>query len=47
MTGITYGNLDGNTKSGNGDIFLVKYDSSGIKQSHPPLKQTPTKNNTT
>ena len=32
VTGITYGNLDGNTKSGNGDIFLVKYDSSGIKQ---------------
>jgi len=32
MTGITYENLDGNTKSGNGDIFLVKYDSSGIKQ---------------
>ena len=32
ITGITYENLDGNTKSGNGDIFLVKYDSSGIKQ---------------
>jgi len=32
VTGITYGDLDGNTKSGNGDIFLVKYDSSGIKQ---------------
>ena len=32
VTGITYENLDGNTKSGNGDIFLVKYDSSGIKQ---------------
>jgi len=32
VTGITYVYLDGNTKSGNGDIFLVKYDSSGIKQ---------------
>ena len=32
VTGITYGDLDGNTKSGNGDIFLVKYDSSGTKQ---------------
>jgi len=32
VTGFTYGDLDGNTKSGNGDIFLVKYDSSGTKQ---------------
>ena len=28
----TKGELDGNTNSGNYDIFLIKYNSSGIKQ---------------
>jgi len=32
VTGVTWGNLDGNTNSGRNDIFLVKYNSSGIKQ---------------
>ena len=32
VTGETRGNLDGNTNSGGKDIFLVKYNSSGIKQ---------------
>ena len=32
MTGYTGGGLDGNTSSGESDIFLVKYDSSGTKQ---------------
>ena len=32
VTGNTLGNLDGNTNSGDEDIFLVKYDSSGTKQ---------------
>jgi len=32
VTGSTGGGLDGNTSSGNYDIFLVKYNSSGIKQ---------------
>ena len=32
VTGTTQGGLDGNTNSGNLDIFLVKYDSSGTKQ---------------
>ena len=32
MTGVTWGNLDGNTNSGRNDIFLVKYNSSGTKQ---------------
>ena len=32
VTGRTGGGLDGNTSSGSGDIFIVKYDSSGIKQ---------------
>jgi len=32
VTGGTVGGLDGNTSSGSGDIFLVKYNSSGIKQ---------------
>ena len=32
VTGYTMGSLDGNTKFGNEDIFLVKYDSSGTKQ---------------
>jgi len=32
VTGQTNGGLDGNTNSGNSDIFLVKYNSSGVKQ---------------
>jgi uncharacterized delta-60 repeat protein len=32
VTGTTNGGLDGNTNSGEGDIFLVKYNSSGTKQ---------------
>ena len=31
MTGYTVGGLDGNTSSGYWDIFLTKYNSSGIK----------------
>ena len=32
VTGFTRGDLDGNTNSGGRDIFLVKYNSSGIIQ---------------
>ena len=32
VTGYTTGDLDGNTNSGSGDIFLIKYNSSGTKQ---------------
>ena len=32
VTGSTWGSLDGNTNSGQTDMFLVKYDSSGLKQ---------------
>ena len=32
VTGTTKGGLDGNTNSGDFDIFLVKYNSSGVKQ---------------
>ena len=32
VTGSTSGGLDGNTNSGIHDIFLVKYNSSGVKQ---------------
>ena len=32
MSGYTYGGLDGNTNSGDMDIILVKYNSSGTKQ---------------
>jgi heat shock protein HslJ len=32
VTGHTGGGLDGNTNSGYNDIFLVKYNSSGVKQ---------------
>ena len=32
LTGITSGSLDGNTNSGNSDIFLVKYNSDGVLQ---------------
>ena len=30
--GITYGGLDGNTNSGSVDLFVVKYNSDGVKQ---------------
>ena len=32
VTGYTQGGLDGNTSSGEWDIFLIKYNSSGTKQ---------------
>ena len=32
ITGSTEGNLDGNTAFGQADIFLVKYDTSGVKK---------------
>ena len=32
VTGYTGGGLDGNTTSGNHDIVLVKYNSTGTKQ---------------
>ena len=32
VTGETYGGLDGNTNSGGSDLFLVKYNSSGVRQ---------------
>ena len=32
ITGFTAGNLDGQTNMGNGDAFLTKYNSEGIKQ---------------
>jgi len=32
VTGDTYGGLDGNTSAGNADIFVVKYNSDGVKQ---------------
>ena len=32
VAGGTYGELDGNTNSGNSDLFVVKYNSSGTKQ---------------
>ena len=32
VTGTTNGGLDGNTHSGGQDLFLVKYNSSGVKQ---------------
>ena len=43
VTGYTKGDLDGNTKSGDDDIFLVKYDSSGTKQKPPSKTNTPLK----
>ena len=30
--GYTYGDLNGNTSAGGSDIFVVKYNSSGVKQ---------------
>ena len=32
VTGHTWGGLDGNTNAGSSDLFVVKYDSDGIKQ---------------
>jgi sugar lactone lactonase YvrE len=32
VAGGTYGGLDGNTSAGVNDLFIVKYNSSGIKQ---------------
>jgi hypothetical protein len=32
ITGSTGGNLDGNISAGSSDIFLVKFNSSGVKQ---------------
>ena len=32
VTGYTSGGLDGNTNVGSSDLFVVKYDSGGIKQ---------------
>ena len=32
VTGKTDGGLDGNTSSGSLDVFLVKYNSDGVKQ---------------
>ncbi len=32
VTGNTNGGLDGNTSAGRSDVFIVKYDSGGIKQ---------------
>ncbi len=32
MAGVTYKDLDGNTSAGSADLFVVKYNSSGIKQ---------------
>ena len=31
VTGITMGNMDGNTNTGRSDIFLTKYDTDGTK----------------
>ncbi len=32
VTGSTYGELDGNTNAGGSDIYLTKYNASGVKQ---------------
>ena len=32
LTGYTYGGLDGYTNAGNRDLFVVKYNSDGVKQ---------------
>ena len=32
MAGYTSGGLDGNTLTGTVDLFVTKYDSSGVKQ---------------
>ncbi len=32
IAGYTYGSLDGNANSGNGDAFIARFDPSGVKQ---------------
>ncbi len=32
VTGYTYGGLNGNTNAGASDLFVVKYNSSGVNQ---------------
>ena len=32
VTGYTEGGLDGNTSAGGNDLFVVKYNSEGVKQ---------------
>ena len=32
VAGYTYGGLDGYTNAGNRDLFVVKYNSDGVKQ---------------
>ena len=32
VTGFTGGGLDGNTSAGDNDVFVVKYNSDGVKQ---------------
>jgi hypothetical protein len=32
VAGYTLGGLDGNTLAGTSDFFVIKYDSSGVKQ---------------
>jgi len=32
VAGSTFGSLDGNPSAGNADLFVIKYDASGIKQ---------------
>ena len=32
VAGYTYGGLDGNTSAGSNDLFVVKYNSDGVKQ---------------
>ena len=37
-TRYTYGGMDGNTNGGNTDIFVVKYNSDGVKQWNRSLR---------
>jgi len=32
VTGVTFGGLDWNTSAGANDLFVVKYNSDGVKQ---------------
>jgi len=32
VAGVTYGGLDGNSSAGSTDLFVVKYNSDGVKQ---------------